>query len=59
MIGLGYGAGYNTPYPTMLDRLAEDDYIRRRVFSVGLGGADSGHSKSSWRVAPRRSNAHG
>ncbi|KAK8087481.1 eukaryotic aspartyl protease protein [Apiospora phragmitis] len=44
MIGLGYGEGYNTPYPTMLDRLVEDEYISQRVFSVGLGGGDSGNS---------------
>ncbi|KAK8038495.1 eukaryotic aspartyl protease protein [Apiospora rasikravindrae] len=44
MIGLGYGEGYNTPYPTMLDRLVEDEYISQRVFSVGLGGEGSGKS---------------
>ncbi|KAK8133410.1 acid protease [Apiospora sp. TS-2023a] len=44
MIGLGYGKGYNTHYPTMLDRLVEDEYISQRVFSVGLGGEGSGNS---------------
>ncbi|KAK8108295.1 uncharacterized protein PG998_010308 [Apiospora kogelbergensis] len=44
MIGLGYGEGYNTQYPALLDRLAEDEYISQRVFSVGLGGASGGNS---------------
>lgn len=45
MIGLGYGEGYNTQYPALLDRLVEDEYISQRVFSVGLGGASGGNSK--------------
>ncbi|KAK7947737.1 aspartic peptidase domain-containing protein [Apiospora aurea] len=44
MMGLGYGEGYNTPYPTLLDRLVDDGYISQRVFSVGLGGEGSGNS---------------
>ncbi|KAK6845727.1 Candidapepsin-1 [Apiospora arundinis] len=44
MIGLGYGNGYNTQYPTMLDRMVEENYISQRVFSVGLGGESSGNS---------------
>lgn len=46
MIGLGYGNGYNTQYPTILDRMVEENYISQRVFSVGLGGESSGNSKS-------------